>query len=306
MATFTPTTKRVQLVNNGSFTGNASGWTLGDGWSYGTNNAVFTYVGTDLITNGTFTGSASGWTLAGGWAYGSNNVTVNGLHDSIILQNVSAVTGSIYRLSYVITNNNTGSNGSMLTTGFTPNNQSITSNATYTIDLTATQTGSNQIRFNSLHSAIPLAATLDTVALNTLGTGALSQNVNTNSGQTYPVSITTSGTIGSITVSLGGASFNVPAGTTVSNNLLAASTILSIIASSDFNGAVTNVSIPGTAWTSTNRNTAVYTSVIKSTSANSFLLLENGFYLLLEDGSSKLILEQSTIGPIVWTAVTKN
>jgi hypothetical protein len=29
---------------------------------------------TELITNGTFTGSATGWTLGSGWAYGSNNV----------------------------------------------------------------------------------------------------------------------------------------------------------------------------------------------------------------------------------------
>lgn len=30
---------------------------------------------TELVTNGTFTGSATGWTLGGGWAYGANAIT---------------------------------------------------------------------------------------------------------------------------------------------------------------------------------------------------------------------------------------
>src|SRR5690606_35154358 len=32
-------------------------------------------LGSELITNGSFTGSATGWTLGTGWAYGTNNVT---------------------------------------------------------------------------------------------------------------------------------------------------------------------------------------------------------------------------------------
>lgn len=59
-------------------------------------------------------------------------------------------------------------------------------------------------------------------------------------------------------------------------------------------------------WTATNKNTAPWTPTTKTLSGNSFLLLENGFYLLLEDGSSKLILEQSNPGPIAWTAVNKS
>jgi hypothetical protein len=32
----------AELITNGSFTGNATGWTLGTGWAYGSNNATFT------------------------------------------------------------------------------------------------------------------------------------------------------------------------------------------------------------------------------------------------------------------------
>lgn len=59
-------------------------------------------------------------------------------------------------------------------------------------------------------------------------------------------------------------------------------------------------------WTSTNKNSATWAATTKSLGPNSFLLLESGFYLLLEDGSSKLILEQSNPSGAVWTALNKS
>lgn len=59
-------------------------------------------------------------------------------------------------------------------------------------------------------------------------------------------------------------------------------------------------------WTGTNKNSATWTGTTKSLGPNSFLLLENGFYLLLEDGSSKLILEQSNPTGPVWTGINKS
>lgn len=44
----------------------------------------------------------------------------------------------------------------------------------------------------------------------------------------------------------------------------------------------------------------------KSTVALSSLLLENAFYLLLEDGLSKLLLENSSDGTTQWTNQVKN
>lgn len=35
-------------------------------------------LGSELLTNGTFTGNANGWTLQSGWAYNNNNVIFTG------------------------------------------------------------------------------------------------------------------------------------------------------------------------------------------------------------------------------------
>lgn len=59
-------------------------------------------------------------------------------------------------------------------------------------------------------------------------------------------------------------------------------------------------------WTGTTRHAATFTGTTKTMGLNSFLLLETGFYLLLEDGSSKLILEQSNPSVVAWTATNKS
>lgn len=51
-----------ELLTNGTFTGNATGWTLGTGWSYGTNNVVLTLGGTtegDLSQSVTLNGNTA-------------------------------------------------------------------------------------------------------------------------------------------------------------------------------------------------------------------------------------------------------
>lgn len=59
-------------------------------------------------------------------------------------------------------------------------------------------------------------------------------------------------------------------------------------------------------WTGNAKNASAWTGTNKSLGVNSFLQLETGFYLLQEDGSSKLILENSNPGGITWTGLTKN
>ena len=58
-------------------------------------------------------------------------------------------------------------------------------------------------------------------------------------------------------------------------------------------------------WGKVSKNTSSWAKSSKSTTGNSFLLLENGFYILLETGS-KIILEQSTPGSISWNKLTKS
>ena len=56
---------------------------------------------TNLVTNGTFTGNATGWTLEAGWAYDTNNVTYTPPEDDTsVYQNLDINQGSTYRVSF--------------------------------------------------------------------------------------------------------------------------------------------------------------------------------------------------------------
>ena len=57
----------------------------------------------NLVTNGTFTGNANGWTLDSGWAYDDNNVTCSSLNGSL-KQDVGAVGFNLYSITFKIAN----------------------------------------------------------------------------------------------------------------------------------------------------------------------------------------------------------
>lgn len=58
-------------------------------------------------------------------------------------------------------------------------------------------------------------------------------------------------------------------------------------------------------WTKAVTHPAVLTHINKGSGPNQFLLLETGGHILLEDGVSRIILEQSST-QIQWTKITKN
>lgn len=81
--------------------------------------------GTELITNGTFTGSASGWTLGAGWAYGANAIAATAASTSA-QQNITTVAGAWHLASIDTGGWSTGSiqvlfNGTALTSAITTN-----------------------------------------------------------------------------------------------------------------------------------------------------------------------------------------
>ncbi len=92
----------------------------------------------EKITNGTFTGSATGWSLGTGWAYGTNNVVKSSASGSGTLsQNPGVVVGERYKLVYTILNYSAGSltpscGGVILSTR--------SANGTYTEEFVATTT----------------------------------------------------------------------------------------------------------------------------------------------------------------------
>ena len=69
--------------------------------------------GTTLLNNGTFTGSATSWTLGSGWAYSSNNVAATAASTTLKQTRANMGTawtaGLYYRVSFTISNYSAGS-----------------------------------------------------------------------------------------------------------------------------------------------------------------------------------------------------
>ena len=63
-------------------------------------------IGVELLSNGTFTGSATGWTLGTNWVYSSNTVicTLNASAEGALSQNVNVVSDDYYLLEWYQTN----------------------------------------------------------------------------------------------------------------------------------------------------------------------------------------------------------
>lgn len=59
-------------------------------------------LGSEKVTNGTFTGNATGWTLGSGWSYSSNNVIHATGSTADLSQNVSAVAGEVYLVTITV------------------------------------------------------------------------------------------------------------------------------------------------------------------------------------------------------------
>ncbi len=61
-----------------------------------------TYTVANLATNGTFTGNATGWTLGAGWEYGTNNILHTAGSTATASQNFTATSGVLYRLQFTV------------------------------------------------------------------------------------------------------------------------------------------------------------------------------------------------------------
>ncbi len=243
------------LATNGTFTGSAAGWTLGNGWTYGTNNVVWTGLGAELLTNGTFTGSAAGWTLGAGWTYASNHVTTNGANTALEQDNIVVGAASdAYLLSFVLTNSNGGDieTSSGVIGIITGTSRFLAPNGTYNLPFTTVvPSNSNNYLSFTPHTGPnfdPFTGTVDTVSLRGMNLGALSQDMGLVADQIYQVTIQTGGTTGFVTISAGGTgsrnSVTVPANmTSVVNIVGGGSSSLSLVGSPYFDGTVDNIQV---------------------------------------------------------------
>jgi hypothetical protein len=106
--------------------------------------------GSDQVTNGGFTGDASGWTLGAAWHYNANAVDKDTDGTSTLAQDVSAVQGQVYNVTYTISTLTAGS-VTMSVGGVSGTTRSA--DGTYTDSIKATGTGnltftpSNDARF---------------------------------------------------------------------------------------------------------------------------------------------------------------
>jgi len=73
-------------------------------------------LGVELTTNGAFTGDATGWTLGQNWAYGANNViiTLDGVTEGMLSQTIDVISGISYLIEWSQTNS-MANNGSIKT-----------------------------------------------------------------------------------------------------------------------------------------------------------------------------------------------
>lgn len=140
-----------------------------------TNSVVesFSGLGSEKVTNGTFTGSATGWTVGSGWAYSSNTMTKNANGTGTLSQNISVVLGDEYYVSFVISSMTVSSvtvtlGGQTLGT--------ITANGTYTYRVAPTSTANlvftptNTSRF-TIDTVSVKALTGGAIATGSLGVG---------------------------------------------------------------------------------------------------------------------------------------
>jgi hypothetical protein len=128
-------------------------------------------LGSDLVTNGTFTGNATGWTLGAGggapdWAYASNNVTHANAGGTTALQPTTPLTvvaSTVYVVTFTLSS---WTAGTVTPTIGGVAGVAVGANGTFKQVITATGTG-NLL----LTPTTTLAATLDTVTVTSITSG---------------------------------------------------------------------------------------------------------------------------------------
>lgn len=115
-------------------------------------NTVQTLTQNDHVSNGTFTGSASGWTLGAGWTYNSNAVDKGaGAGTMSQTTGTAPISGRTYVVRYTISNYSVGG---VLTIGFggATTTRTIGANGTY-VDTVTASAASGGLTFQTVDAA---------------------------------------------------------------------------------------------------------------------------------------------------------
>jgi predicted lipoprotein len=109
---------------------------------------VFSGLGTEKVTNGSFTGSASGWTLGSGFAYSSNSVSKTSNGTAGLTQSIGTILGEEYLIVFTISNYTAGTVTPVL--GIV-SGTAVSANGTYSQRIVPTNTGA--LAFNPSNTA---------------------------------------------------------------------------------------------------------------------------------------------------------
>lgn len=124
------------------------------------------------ITNGTFSGNASGWTLPTGWAYGSNAVSHNANGTGALSQNITTpVLGDRWELKFTISNLTAGT-VSAAYQGFTWG-ANLSQNGTYIYRGIITNSSNSNFTNLTFTPSNTARFTIDDVSLNTYVGGTI-------------------------------------------------------------------------------------------------------------------------------------
>ena len=117
-------------------------------------NGAVTPTGSELITNSTFTGSATGWTLGNCATYGSNQVTVTytSCTQPYLSTTFSTVAGNTYYVTFTISNSSSNGGVDFYFYNNANNNEyGPFKDGTHTVAFTTTYTGTETIEFGGLY-----------------------------------------------------------------------------------------------------------------------------------------------------------
>jgi hypothetical protein len=141
--------------------------------------------GSELITNGSFTGNANGWTLNTGWAYDSNNVVHSSCTGMLEQSIVYAGTSTTYLVSFDISNYVSG-NFTVWYNRNTTTGVTYSGDGTKTFSITLNLTGST---YFGIAPSTDFVGNIDNISVKqvTIVAGAIITSTLTNPGTGYTV-----------------------------------------------------------------------------------------------------------------------
>jgi hypothetical protein len=127
--------------------------------------AIASTASTDqIVGRGAFTGAATGWTLGAGWAYGTDNIAKTGGTGTAGDTAFAAIANRVYEITFTVAGWSAAANRSLTCSIGGANGTPVTAGGTYTQVITAANT--NGLLFTPTGTdATNVACTLDSVTV---------------------------------------------------------------------------------------------------------------------------------------------